>query len=177
MKRSLLGLLAVGRNGSPPRLAPGPLTPGIRAIADIPRRLKRKDPDEDLIKRVIFAEQTGQLPAVLARLRPRLASSHVFPIVEAKVLGAEIGSTVYELVAAGLNVEHLSRHELREFVEERLFAAEQEWAEAASTRIDVPSSSVSAATPQNTTTAPRQKSGGQQTGTSQGPGKSAFFEV
>lgn len=177
MKRSLLSSLAVGRNGSPPRMAPGPITPGVRTIADLPRRLKRPDPDGDLVKRVIFADQTGQLPAVLAQYRPRLASAHMFPVAEAKALGAEIGSTVFELVAAGLNVEHLSRHELSEFVAERLFAAELEWTETASKRTDVTSSPASAATPQKATTVRRQHSDGQQTDASQSPGESTFFEV
>ena len=177
MKRSLLGLLAIGRIGSPPTLEPGPLTPGVRSIADIPRHLKGKDLEGDLVKRVIFADQTGQLPAVLAQFRPRLASTHVFPIAEAKALGAEIGSTVFELVAAGLNVEHLSRHELNEFVDERLFAAEAEWAEAATRRTYAPSPPASAARLHQATTARRERSDGQQTDISQGPGKSAFFEV
>lgn len=79
------------------------------------KKIRRKPKPDDLERRLIMADQIGQLPELLIGYLPRLSTHHSFTLAEASSLATELGVTVFHLLDAGATIDDLSKDDLDEF--------------------------------------------------------------
>ncbi|PTM39528.1 hypothetical protein [Bosea sp. 124] len=116
-RKSFLDRFRIGSGRALIGLPDGPLAFAKRKTetAGVKKTRRRSKPD-DLERRLILADQIGQLPELLVGYLPRLSTHHSFTLAEANDLAMEQGVTVFRLLADGANIIGLSKDDLDEYV-------------------------------------------------------------
>lgn len=139
-RKSFLDRFRIGSGRALIGLPDGPLAFAKRKTetAGVKKTRRRSKPD-DLERRLILADQIGQLPELLVGYLPRLSTHHSFTLAEASVLATELGVTIFHLLAAGALIDGLSKDDLEEYVRSEVSSLKNE--------VDVPEQAIFRAPP------------------------------